>query len=259
MTIVAERLAQFEAGLIRIDRGSHHTFESGHCSMEVVAWLGGEGHTDAPACASPILRQYVITLNDRWSDEQRQQLAPYLVRMVGTADDGLDAERERIALGAVVDLVVPWLRLAGLDADADKLAAGPGSEDDVRRALRGAADRAWQLRYARRDEIKQLVLAKLKERAVAVADAVAAAVAAAAAAAAADAAAAAVAAAAADGKLSWSEAYNAAYDAARPIWEKAIAESELPRVVAIRELAAAQRGAALELLERLIKPEPAVV
>ena len=55
--------------------------------------------------------------------------------------------------------------------------------------------------------------------------------------------------------LSWSQAYDVAYAAARPIWEKAIAESGAPRVVAIRELAAAQRGAALDLLEAMIKPE----
>ncbi len=267
MTIVQERLAALEAGLIRIDRGSHHTFESGHCSMEVVAWLAGEGHTDAPVCASPVLRRFVIALNDRWTDDQRQALVPYLPRMVGTAGDGLDDARLQIALGSLSDAAGPWLRLAGLEEDAEKLAAAddPSTAGDV---LWDARNHAWDLRATRRAEIRRLVEAHLKTRgAAAAADAVADAVAdadadadavadaAAVADAVAAAAAAAVADAAADAGLSWNQAYNAAYKAARPVWEKAIAESEHPQMVAVRDLAAAQRGFALDLLDRMIKPE----
>ena len=37
--------------------------------------------------------------------------------------------------------------------------------------------------------------------------------------------------------------------------QKAIAESAAPRLVAIREMAAAQRTVALDVLERMIRPE----
>ncbi|HAP90833.1 MAG TPA: hypothetical protein DCR15_14375, partial [Arthrobacter bacterium] len=74
-TIIPERLEQFTAGTITLDYGSHNEFEEGHCSMEVVSWLAGEGFTDAPACASPVLTRYTIRLNDRWGPEQRQTLA----------------------------------------------------------------------------------------------------------------------------------------------------------------------------------------
>ena len=53
--------------------------------------------------------------------------------------------------------------------------------------------------------------------------------------------------------------YDAAFAAARPIFEKAIAESTAPKMVAIRELAAAQWVAALDLLDRMIRPEVSVM
>lgn len=93
MTIDQTRLATLD----HLDRGSHLTREDGMCFNEAAAWLARESHTDAPACVSPVLRRYTIRLNDRWDDEQRQTLLPYLSRVIGTAGDGLDPARERIA------------------------------------------------------------------------------------------------------------------------------------------------------------------
>ncbi len=102
-------------GTIELDEGSHPDFAAGHCAMEVVSWLAGEGHTDAPVCASPVLRRFTIGLNDRWSREQRQALAAFLLRMVGTAGDGQDEARLEIARQVLVtDLLPAWLRLAGI-------------------------------------------------------------------------------------------------------------------------------------------------
>ena len=47
--VIPERLAAL--GTIHLGKGSHSSYESGHCAMEVVAWLAGLGHTDAPECA----------------------------------------------------------------------------------------------------------------------------------------------------------------------------------------------------------------
>ena len=90
--IIEDRRAQLLDGTIKLHRSSHLSFEDGHCAMEVVAWLAGEGHTDAPACASPVLTRYTIRLNDRWSHEQRQALAPYLKAdgYVVSAQNGLN-------------------------------------------------------------------------------------------------------------------------------------------------------------------------
>ena len=121
-TINTEKLTQLEAGQITLDHGSHSSFERGHCAMEVVAWLADQGHTDAPACASDVLATYTIRLNDRWSTEQRQKLAPYLPRMIGTANDGQDEARSYLALDWMIRTFTPtWLDLAGLTERATAL------------------------------------------------------------------------------------------------------------------------------------------
>ena len=235
MTIDTAVLADLQAGLIRLDRGAHDSREDGHCAMETVAWLAGEDHTDAPRCASPVLARYTIRLNDRWTDEQRQALVPYLPRMVGTGGDGQDAAREAIARQALVtDLLPAWLRLAGMDAEADALAATPEG-GDVYAALRRARDAAWDRRQAALQGVRDAMKAKLAERS---ADAVAVAVADAAAAAAADAAA-----------VEPGMSYSAAYKAARAYYDA----HPLPISQQIADLAAEQRPLALELLDALIR------
>jgi hypothetical protein len=90
--------------------------------MEVVAWLAGEGITDAPECASRVLRDFTINLNDQWDTETRQRLRPYLPRMVGTSGDGLDETRSYMALDWLIRTYTPtWLDLAGLTAEATAL------------------------------------------------------------------------------------------------------------------------------------------
>jgi hypothetical protein len=90
--------------------------------MEVVAWLAGEGITDAPECASPVLRAFTINLNDQWDTPTRQRLRPHLPRMVGTANDGLDKTRSYMALDWLIRTYTPaWLDLAGLTTEATAL------------------------------------------------------------------------------------------------------------------------------------------
>jgi hypothetical protein len=118
--ILTERLAQLDG--LNLDKGSHDDFTEGHCAMEVVAWLAGQGHTDAPECASRVLRNFTINLNDTWDEEHRQALKPFLPRMVGTGDDGLDETRSYVALDWLIRTYTPaWLDLAGLTAEAQDL------------------------------------------------------------------------------------------------------------------------------------------
>jgi hypothetical protein len=46
MTVIPDRLTTLDT--LTLDRGAHTSFDEGHCAMEVVAWLAGEGITDAP-------------------------------------------------------------------------------------------------------------------------------------------------------------------------------------------------------------------
>ena len=151
-TINRERLAEFESAILA--SGSHgSSFNGEACSMEWVSYLADEGFTDSPPCASPVLRRYTIRLNDRWDDEQRQTLKPYLPRMVGTGGDGKDAARVAIATKMLcTDLLGPWLRLAGMDERADALTAlVAATPEELRRALYEIRTEAWRVRDAHRD------------------------------------------------------------------------------------------------------------
>jgi hypothetical protein len=119
-TLIQERLEQLDT--ITVDRSSHPSFDDGHCSMEIVAWLAGEAHTAAPRCASPVIRAFTIGLNDQGGSEQRQKLRPYLPRMVGTIADGQDEARSYLALDWLIRTFTPaWLDLAGLSVEAKAL------------------------------------------------------------------------------------------------------------------------------------------
>jgi len=121
-TIIEDRLNLLTAGEVKLDKGAHGSFKEGHCAMEVVAWLAGLGHTDAPACSSPVLQSFTINLNDTWDAEQRQKLIPFLPRMVGTGGDGHDEARSYLALDWLIRTYTPaWLDLAGLTAEATEL------------------------------------------------------------------------------------------------------------------------------------------
>src|SRR5215207_8200100 len=120
MTTIPDRLTILDA--LHLQYGSHSSYEEGVCAMEYVAWLAGEDITAAPQCASQVLCVYTLNLNDRWNDDQRQKLKPFLPRMVGTAGDGQDEARSYLALDWLIRSFTPaWLDLAGLSDEAQSL------------------------------------------------------------------------------------------------------------------------------------------
>ena len=279
--IVPERWERL--GSLILQQGSHNPPRGEElpsaCVMEAVAWLDGEYFTDRPACVSPVLHAPFQRLNDRWPDDRRQMLLPLGIQAMGTAGDGLDDARRQVAWDALPDLLVPWLRLAELDVEADAIVAAVGDVAAMRAALRAASDAAREARWTARAALRKRVEKKVREAAAAAAAAVAvavdvadaaaaavavavavavadadavaadAAVAVAVADAAADAAAVAVDVAVAAADDAWvpsGSAWNRVYDAVRKHHFRLPAE--------VTELVEAQRDAALRLLERLIDP-----
>ena len=84
------------------------------CIMTFVALLAGERHTDAPAAASPLIREFAITLNDGMPDDERQRLKPFAPSIVGTKD-ARDPERAELLRAALVAEIGPQLRRDGID------------------------------------------------------------------------------------------------------------------------------------------------
>jgi hypothetical protein len=223
--------------------GSHTNPEDGRCAMEWVAFIAGEPHTDQPACVDVALRRFGVGLNDNLPDDLRQQLRPYLARMIGTADDGRTQER----LYLLADWAIRHAAAAAQDA------VGRTDLGDRLRAIPSIVDKS-SAKSA--EEVAREVHADAYAAAYAAADAAAAA---AAAYAYADAAYAAYAAAAA---AAYAAAAYAAYAAAAAAAYAAAAYAAYAAAAAAAYAADAKRQmwvrllpSALDLLDRMLPGE----
>ena len=267
-----DRLEEVE-GFDLLAGGHGKNAEGQMCIMEAVAYVAGERWSDSPTCTSPILASFMRQLNDRLSDEKRQELKPFIAKMVGTRD-GRDEERSWLISDWTIRVALPtWLEVSGQTETAAKLRALPQIDATVfaenRSWLREIREEAWKRRRAWRQKFREAFEAELKKQgdepavaaaaAVAVADADAVAVADAAADADADAAAAADAAADADaaaaavadaaaaavglvyGSTRWDAIYKAVKAELKPKYEEAV-----------KPTSDALWPTALELIENLI-------
>lgn len=133
-----------------LSKGQHRTRESGMCAMELVAYLAGEEHSDRPECVDPALRRFVTGLNDTLLDDLRQQLWPYLARMIGTAHDGRTQERLYLIADWAVRVLAPEaLEAAGYKEHANNLRA---VEPVVDEATASAAERAARAAHTTSNE-----------------------------------------------------------------------------------------------------------
>ena len=126
MSIVPDRARWLKD--IVLSRGSHYSeMTPGQwCLMEAAAYIAGESWTDHPACVSPVLTSYGVALNDSWDDDQRQKLAPFIPRLLGTAGDGQDKARSYLAIDWLLRTYTStWVHLAGLTAEASALREHP--------------------------------------------------------------------------------------------------------------------------------------
>jgi hypothetical protein len=136
---------------ITLQKGSHsRRGRNSVCAMEAVAWLAREPHTDSPKCASEVIGAFMRSWNDALDDDTRQQLKPYLPRLVGTAASR-EVEERRAWMATdwlIRTCEVAFLRLAKLDEYADAIAALPeiDSPESARAAqpvLDAAGVAAW--------------------------------------------------------------------------------------------------------------------
>lgn len=121
------------------------------CIMSFVAFLAGEWFGDRPHAASPVIRRFVIPLNDRMDDAARQRLKPFAPRILGT-NDRHDAERAALLYEAVKDEFLPAGLTDARQRAACTTAAPPAwlerlssRADAADRAAAAALDRPVQL------------------------------------------------------------------------------------------------------------------
>ncbi|WP_207540524.1 hypothetical protein [Sabulicella rubraurantiaca] len=91
---------------VELVRGMGDPTRGQFCIMSLVARLAGEGHTDRPRCASPVIRSLAILINDRMPSATRQRLKVFVPCIVGTSD-GLDRMRAALLCRAVLEEIFP--------------------------------------------------------------------------------------------------------------------------------------------------------
>ena len=83
------------------------------CVMSLVALLSGEGHTDRPKGACPVITTFAIKVNDGIDCEARQTLKPFAPRIVGTRDS-LARGRAWVLVNGILGEVLPrWAHDCG--------------------------------------------------------------------------------------------------------------------------------------------------
>jgi len=106
-----------------LSAGRHTGPEDGVSLMEATAWAAGEPWSEHPYCVSPVLASFGRELNNTLPDDLRQELKPFINRLLYTDGDGQDGARGRLALDWLMrTYAVAWLQLVPeLATDADRL------------------------------------------------------------------------------------------------------------------------------------------
>ncbi len=116
---------------LRLGAGSHTHPSEGMCVLEAAAYFAGEPHTDHPACVSPLLGKFLRTWCDTVDSVFRQRLKPYAPRIIGTAYDNRDQERNGMCTDWLVRTCIPaWLDASGLSSEAAQLRGARAAIDE---------------------------------------------------------------------------------------------------------------------------------
>jgi hypothetical protein len=100
--------------------------------MEAVAFVSGESWSDHPECACPVIGAFLRAWNDGLPDDKRDKLMrPLIPLLIETkASNKIEQRRAVMAADWIIRFYTPaWLKLAGLSAHADALAALPEITD----------------------------------------------------------------------------------------------------------------------------------
>jgi len=155
-------------GIPVLSRGRHRTPRRGACFMELASMLAGERWSDHPSCTHPLLGQLARQVNDRTSDEGRQDLTVLIPSVVGRRGNDQSWLTVAVAVAAQVVLDVPEATqrvLAGGLLQAEQLCVEADLEA-TRREARSALDLvpgavAWVERLRVRTRIDTRTFARL--------------------------------------------------------------------------------------------------
>jgi len=140
---------------LNLTYGAHESRDHGMCLMEAVAFLAGEGHSDQPECACPVISAVGRVLNDRMGRGEQgdalraKHLAPLAEKLVGTrSTPEVEQKRAFFFADRAVRLFAPTaLESAGLGSEAERLRGLPEIVDEktaASAALAAAEASGWR-------------------------------------------------------------------------------------------------------------------
>lgn len=133
-------------GAISLSAGAHKSLDAGMCVMEMVSFLNGEKWSDSPECTCPVLAAFCRRVNDRFGQEQRDELQTLVPVLIDTRSPEHERARaEKLAWGAVRKFAPFWFRKAGLTEWAERMEVLVGTFAEARKAAADAADEIFPI------------------------------------------------------------------------------------------------------------------
>jgi hypothetical protein len=117
-------LAELDLDSLFLDTGRHSRPEVGMSMLEAVSVAApGEKFGDKPRTVSPVIGRMLRIWNDELEDEPRQELKPYIKKVIGSIlTDDVEEHRAWMATDWLVRVQAPaWLKAAGVDDLAEEL------------------------------------------------------------------------------------------------------------------------------------------
>ena len=118
-------MAELDLDSLVLEAGRHSRAEVGMSVLEAVTVVSNEKFSDRPRTVSKVIEAFLRAWNDALEDEQRQDLKPYIHKVINSVlTDDVEEHRAWQATDWLVRVqATTWLKAAGLDELAQEIAS----------------------------------------------------------------------------------------------------------------------------------------
>ena len=118
-------MADLDLDSLVLEAGRHSRAEVGMSVLEAVTVVSNEKFSDSPRTVSKVIEAFLRAWNDALEDEQRQDLKPYIQKVINSVlTDDVEEHRAWQATDWLVRVqATTWLKAAGLDELAEAIAS----------------------------------------------------------------------------------------------------------------------------------------
>lgn len=118
-------MADLDLDSLVLEAGRHSRPEVGMSMLEAITVVSNEKFSDRPRTVSKVIEAFLRAWNDSMEDEQRQDLKPYIHKVINSVlTDDVEEHRAWQATDWLVRVqATAWLKAAGLDELAEEIAS----------------------------------------------------------------------------------------------------------------------------------------